>query len=212
MSYRLSFHQQPLENKLTRPKQSTVKASLETGLLIVWLAVGPAFGQTPPAPTAGAVLDVGVRLQKSIGLYAENGITAQYTNRHLAANRLYVGASYVTSRLGTALGTNAIKQDNLLLTASWHFRPKWLIQPVFKANAGYFKADYGSPIFDELPRSSLLASPEFGLCYCPDFPLKINASIGYNLLTGNGKSGPGTIYPVFVQISITWNILHKTSH
>lgn len=166
------------------------------------------FGQD--RPSAGPVLDVGIRLQKSISLYTENGVTVQYTNQKLASKRLYFGASYVTSRLGTALGSNAIKQDNFLVNASWFFRPKWLIQPVAKANVGYFKADYGSDLFNDLSRTSLLASPEIGLCYCPNFPLKLNASVGYNLLTGNGVSGPGTLYPVFVQTSITWNVLKKS--
>ena len=168
-----------------------------------------AFGQDRPFQSAGAVLDVGIRLQKSINLYTENGVTVQYTNPKWMGQRLYIGASYVTSRLGTALNSNAIKQANYLFTVLYYFRPKWLIQPVFKANAGYFKADYGSALFDELPKTSLLASPEFGLCYCPNFPLKVNASIGYNLITGNGLTGPGTLYPVFVQTSVTWNILTK---
>ncbi len=183
--------------------------------LFVGATLSPALGQERPpqsthARSNGAVLDIGVRLQKSINLYAENGIMVQYTQPKLASSQLYVGLSYISSRLGTALNSNAIKQDNYLVSASYYFRPKWLIQPVVKANVGYFSAHYGSPIFNELPRTSLLASPEFGLCYCPNFPLKINASIGYNLLTGNGRSGPGTLYPVFVQTSITWNIL-KTS-
>lgn len=158
------------------------------------------------------VLDVGIRLQKSVNLYAENGITAQYTHPKLVSKRLFLGLSYVTSRLGTALNTHAIKQHNVLASVSYHFRPDWLIRPVAKLNVGYFAADYGSVIFDALPKTSPLASPEFGLCYCPDFPLKVNASIGYNLITGNGLTGPGTLYPVFVQTSITWNILKHTKN
>ena len=136
----------------------------------------------------------------------------QYTNPKLAHRRLYLGASYVTSRLGTALNSNAIKQDNFLATVSYYFRPTWLIQPVAKASVGYFNADYGSDLFNGLPQTSLLASPELGLCYCPNFPLKINASVGYNVITGDGLSGPGTLYPVFVQTSITWNILKKAKN
>lgn len=180
--------------------------------LLISLTLTSTFGQDRPTrstqtPSSGAVLDIGLRLQKSINLYAENGITVQYTHPKLASKRLYLGLSYISSRLGTALNSNAIKQDNYLVSASYYFRPNWLIHPVVKANVGYFAAHYGSPIFDELPRTSLLASPEFGLCFCPKFPLKINASVGYNLITGNGLTGPGTLYPVFVQTSITWNIL-----
>ncbi|WP_460972621.1 hypothetical protein [Spirosoma migulaei] len=180
--------------------------------MLFGIALSPTFGQEhstqyTQARPGGAVLDIGIRLQKSINLYAENGLTVQYTHPKLASSRLYIGLSYVSSRLGTAFHSNAIKQDNYLVSASYYFRPTWLIQPVVKANVGYFAAHYGSPLFDELARTSLLASPEVGLCYCPNFPLKINASVGYNLLTGNGLSGPGTLYPVFVQTSISWNIL-----
>ncbi|MDB5239744.1 MAG: hypothetical protein JWP57_369 [Spirosoma sp.] len=179
-----------------------------SGFFFVWLAYSPSIGQdNQTTKSNGAILDVGIRLQKSINLYAENGITAQYTNQKLFAKRLYFGLSYVTSRLGTALSSNAIKQDNVLFHAAYYFRPNRLIRPLVKANVGYFKADYDDAMFDVLPRTSLLASPELGLCFCPNIPLKINASIGYNLLTGNGVTGPGTLYPVFVQTSVTWNIL-----
>lgn len=182
---------------------------MKTILVLLLLAVSgswPAFGQHS---ARRAQLDVGIRLQKSVGLYTENGLTMQYSHPKLVSGRLGVGLSYVTSRLGTAFHTNAIKQDNVLATASYYFRPNWLIRPVVKANAGYFTADYGDALFDELPHTSPLVSSELGLSYCPDFPLKINASIGYNLLTGNGTTGPGTLYPVFVQTSLTWNILKK---
>lgn len=151
-------------------------------------------------------------MQKSVSFYTENGVTAQYTNPKLARQRLYFGLSYVTSRLGTALNSNAIRQDNFLVSASYYFRPKWLIRPVVKANVGYFMADYGDALFDDLSQSSLLASPELGLCFCPNFPLKINASVGYNVFSGDGTAGPGTLYPVFVQTSITWNVLRKSKN
>lgn len=170
------------------------------------------FATLTAVSAPGQQVDVGIRLQKSVGLYTENGLTAQYTSRKLASQRLYVGLSYVTSRLGTALNSNAIRQDNLLATVSYYFRPRWLIQPVVKANAGYFVADHADALFDELPKTSPLISPELGLCYCPDFPLKISGSVGVNLLTGNGLTGPGTLYPVFVQTSITWNILRKRAN
>ena len=185
---------------------------MKTSLLFIPVLMGLFWTATAQNRPTSAVLDVGVRFQNSIGLYTENGITAQCTNPKLVSGRLYFGASYVTSRLGTALNSNAIKQDNFFATASYYFRPNWLLRPVVKANVGYFKANYGSPVFDELPKISLLASPELGLCYCPDSPFKINASIGYNLITGNGLSGPGTLYPVFVQTSLTWNILKKSKN
>lgn len=180
--------------------------------LLAWATLATTMAQNRPDRSTGPVLDVGIRLQKSVNLYTENGITAQYTHPKLVSNRLYIGLSYVTSRLGTALNSNAIKQDNFLASAAYYFRPNWLIRPVAKVNVGYFTADYGSSLFDVLPKTSLLASPEFGLCYYPNFPLKVNASIGYNLITGNGLTGSGTLYPVFIQTSVTWNILKSAKN
>lgn len=207
-----------MNQTLPKKNRSLIESLAVLSLLLAVLST-PSFGQPRPSAgvrtgsrAVGAVLDVGVRLQQTIGLYNENGITAQYSSPKLASQRLYVGLSYVTSRLGTALNTNAIRQDNVLASVSYFFHPKWLIQPVAKVNVGYFRADYGDALFDDLPQSSLLASPELGLCYCPNSPLKIGATIGYNGLTGNGETGPGTLYPVFVQTSITWNILKKPTN
>ena len=194
-----------IHNQTLIPKNQLIKLLLFGAIL----AHTVCYSQTQPSRPGGGVLDVGIRLQKTINLYAENGITTQYTNTKLISGRLYFGASYVTSRLGTALQSNAIKQDNFLVSATYYFRPNWIIRPFVKANVGYFMANYGADLFKDLPQTSLLASPEVGLCYYSRSPLKISGSIGYNLLTGNGLTGPGTLYPVFVQTSVTWNILKK---
>ncbi len=146
--------------------------------------------------------DVGLRFQKSVGLYYENGITGQYN----LTNRWAVGLTYVTSRLGTAWGTNAIKQDNIFVSAAYKFRPAHALQPFLRVNLGYFTADYESPIFESLPHTSAIASLDGGLAYSFKFPIKINLSLGYNAFTGNGESGAGTLYPVFYQLSVTYNL------
>jgi hypothetical protein len=145
--------------------------------------------------------DAGVRLQKTIGLYYENGITGQYN----LSSRWVVGATYISSRLGSAINSNAIRQDNVMLSGAYLFRPSHSLKPFLRANAGYFNADYESDIFDGLSHSSAIASADAGLVYYFKNPLKINASLGYNAITGNGVKGAGTLYPVFFQTSLTWN-------
>lgn len=153
------------------------------------------------------ILDVGLRFQKSINLYYENGVSFHYTDETLFSQRLYVGFSYVTSRLGSAWGSNALKQDNFLLSSTYFFRPMHKFQPFVRLNAGYFYADLESEIFDDLPNTSFLLSPEAGIGLKTNSPFKIMASIGYNVLTGDGIDGPGTLYPVFIQTTISWNII-----
>src|SRR6478672_6667626 len=114
--------------------------------------------------------DVGLRFQKTVDLYYENGLTINYN----FTERWVVGTSYISSRLGSAMGSNAIKQDNYLLSASYLFRPAKALKPFARANTGYFNADYESPIFKNLTHSSAIASLDGGLIYAFKCPLKIN--------------------------------------
>lgn len=155
-----------------------------------------------------SVLDLGVRLQKDLGLYNENGISLNYSNKDLKPDRWFFGFDYYTSRLGTALNSNAIKQDNFLFNTSYYFRNKKIVRPFARLNAGYFSADYRNPIFDVLPSKAYLLSPEVGICVYTKLPLKIALSLGYNVHTSNGINGvPGTIYPFYYQLNLSWNIL-----
>lgn len=156
-----------------------------------------------------SVLDVGLRLQKSINLYNENGFSVSYSNKKLRPDRLYFGFAYVTSRLGTAYKSNAIKQDNYLLSSAWLFRQKHVWRPFVRANVGYFSADYGDAVFDALPRHSPIFSTELGLSFKASLPLKLSTSLGYNFITGDGVEGPGTLYPVFYQATLSWDIFSK---
>ena len=151
--------------------------------------------------------DVGLRFQKTQDLYFENGITAQY---HLT-RRWAIGSSYYSSRLGSAISSNAIKQDNFILSAAYFFRPDRILKPFIRANTGYFTADYECKIFESLIHTSALASADAGLVYQFKIPLKLSLSLGYNAITGRGDAGAGTLYPVFYQTSITWNILKTHS-
>ncbi len=151
--------------------------------------------------------DLGLRLQKTVDLYFENGISGQYQ----LTERVMIGATYISSRLGSAMGSNAIKQDNFLLSGAWMFRPAKPLKPFVRANLGYFTADYESDIFKSLTNTSAIASVDAGLAYTFKSPIKLNLSLGYNGITGSGSSGAGTLYPVFYQTSILWNLAKRGS-
>jgi hypothetical protein len=171
-------------------------------LFILFMVV---IGRTAVAQSS--VLDVGVRLQKDIGLYHENGIAISYSNKNHAPDRLYFGFSYFTSRLGTALNSNAIKQDNFLVSAAWYFRQGHIIRPFIRGNVGYFSSDYPA-VFSVLPHQSMLLSADGGLCFQTHTPLKIATTLGYNAISGKGNNNtPGTLYPFYYQLTLSWNIL-----
>ncbi len=154
-------------------------------------------------------IKAGVRIQKTQKLYWENGVTLDITSPKVVDNRIHFGLSYVTSRLGSAMGSNAIKQDNYLLSVGYDFRPARNLQPFTRLNFGYFHADYESAIFDELTNNAFIFSADAGLTYEFKVPITLSLSAGYNINTGNGSEGPGTLYPVFYQMSMYYSLFKK---
>ncbi len=149
---------------------------------------------------------VGVRIQKTPNLYFENGLTFDYSSSDLWQNRIHFGATYASSRLGSALGSNALKQDNILVSSALHFRQGKQVEPILGLNIGYFMLDTENEIFSALPSSSLLLSLEFGAGFNVLGPVSIQITVGYNLITGNGVDGPGTLYPIFLNFSTMYHL------
>jgi len=151
----------------------------------------------------------GFRIQKAQKLYWENGFAFDFTSPKIADRSIHLGVSYVTTRLGSAMSSNAIKQDNFLISPGYFFRHQKQFQPFTRLNLGYFHADYEYAIFDVLPNSAFLFSLDAGLSYEFKAPITLNLSAGYNLNSGTGTKGPGTLYPVFYQMSIYYTILKQ---
>ena len=155
------------------------------------------------------ILQAGIKIQKTQKLYWENGVYLDWGCNRLFDYHLHFGFSYVSSRLGSALNSNAIKQDNYVFHSAWHFRPTKHLQPLVRMNTGYFYADYEDPIFDQLDNTAFIFGIELGLVYEFDFPVTAGLTIGYTFTDGTGTSGPGTLYPIFYQLSIYTPILDQ---
>ena len=80
-------------------------------------------------------------------------------------------------------------------------------QTVFTLTAD---VDYESDIFDDLSNTAVLLSIDTGVSYEFNTPITINLSAGYNLNTGTGVSGPGTLYPLFYQLSVFYTLFKKS--
>jgi len=154
-------------------------------------------------------LKVGARFQKTQKLYWENGFAIDYTCSRLFDKRIHLGLSYTTSRLGSAINSNAIKQDNYLFNASYHFRHNKSLHPVFRLNLGYFYADMEEDIFQVIDHTAFMVSFDAGIYYQFDFPLTIGLTAGYNLSAGNGTTGPGSLYPIFYQMSLFYTVFKQ---
>lgn len=149
-------------------------------------------------------LGVGLKFQKTEQLYWENGFAADYTSDFLLNRKIHLKMSYTSSRLGSALVGNAIKQDNYLIGADWRFRSDKDLQIFAGLNTGFFHADMEEPQFNVLPHNSILLAVETGLFYKFKFPLAASLSVGYNLMTT-----PGTLFPVYYQMSVFYYLGRK---
>lgn len=154
--------------------------------------------------------NAGIRIQKTHEAYWENGISLQYSFANFKPKQFYVGFDYVTSRLGSAMNSNAIAQDNFLFSASWLGNKEKNLHFVSRVNVGYFTSDLGEPMFDELPNTAILLSPEIGLNYIfENLPININLGTGYYIdLLEEGYS-PGTFQPLYYHLDLTYSIIKK---
>ena len=149
----------------------------------------------------------GLKFQKTYNLYYENGLELGYTHTKLWDRRVQFQVSYVSSRLGSALSSNALKQDYYLFSTGLHFRPVKLIEPYIQLNLGYFQFDTEIDKFTFLPNTTLLYSFATGVKF--NVLPKIGGfylDLGYNFVQGNGKEGPGTLYPLFFNLGLLFNI------
>jgi hypothetical protein len=144
-------------------------------------------------------------------MYWENGISAQYSFAKFKPDQFFIGFDYVTSRLGSAYNTNAIKQDNYLFSASWQFNKNRPFRFVTRLNAGYFYSDLEEDIFDEIPNTAFLFSPEIGFTFnIPKVPVCLNLGTGYYIITEKEGYSPGTLQPLYFHFDVYYTLFNKT--
>lgn len=165
------------------------------------------------ATTQAQTLKVGPRIQKTQNMYWENGISAQYTFENFKPNQFFVGFDYVSSRLGSAFNSNAIKQDNYLFSGSWHFNKNKPYHFVTRLNAGYFYADLEEEMFNQIPHTAFLFSPEVGFSY--DFrklPISLNVGTGYYIIAEKEGHSPGTFQPLYFHLDIYYTFFKSNNN
>lgn len=154
--------------------------------------------------------NVGIRLQKTHQMYWENGVSAQYSFANFKKDRLFVGFDFVTSRLGTAFNSNALKQDSYIFSGSWHFFKKRQVHLVGRLNTGYLTTDLEADIFAQLPSSAFLLAPEFGLNYSPkQLPFSLNTGIGFYVNMLEESKTPGTFQPLYYHLTIYYKLFEN---
>ena len=155
-------------------------------------------------------LKVGARIQKTQEMYWENGISSQYSFAKFKPNRFYIGFDYVSSRLGSAYNSNAIKQDSYIFSGSWLFNKSKPYHFLTRLNMGYFYSDLEYEIFNEIPNTSFLLAPELGFTY--DFkkvPISLNLGTGFYVITAKEGYSPGTLQSLYFHFDIHYTLFKK---
>ncbi|TDD99540.1 hypothetical protein [Flavobacterium cellulosilyticum] len=153
-------------------------------------------------------LEVGLRVQKTQEMYWENGVSAQFSFAKFKPEQFFLGLDYVTSRLGTAYQSNAIKQDSYLLSGSWLFNKNKPYHIVTRFNMGYFYSDLEEDMFAAIPNTSFLVSPEVGLKYnFKKMPISLNLGVGFYIITAKEGYSPGTLQPLYYHLDLYYSIL-----
>ncbi len=142
-----------------------------------------------------SILSVGPIINKSVGLYWSNGFLVNYTPNNL--KRLSYGFRFHTTRLGSAISSNAIQQENYILNVAYEFLKYENYQSSVILNAGYFYSDYESDIFKDIPNSTMTLALELSQSFSI-----YNLSFGYNFIHGDGSNGIGTLYPFYFQFGM----------
>ncbi len=152
-------------------------------------------------------LYTGFLFQKTYGGYYENGLSILYSPIW-QNDRLFLGFDYITSRLGSAIGSNALKVDNYVFSTLYLFLKNYRFRPFTKINIGINYSDYEFEIFKDLSSSSMLLSLEAGGVYqTKKIPFMASLSIGYNLTSTDGSGSGSMIFPLFFRLGVYYDIL-----
>lgn len=145
----------------------------------------------------------GLRLQRTWELYWENGFEGRCQVD--SSKGWTVGLAAISSRLGSAFHSNALEQESYWLWGGYSFRPHASIQPYSDFGVGFFWLDIENPqLFGDLPHSAILLTLEGGISsHWRTWSLR--SGLGYHLKTGNGKSGPGSLFPLFMHLGLEKN-------
>jgi hypothetical protein len=159
--------------------------------------------------SAAGRLDVGLNFKKYGGFYWVNGVAAEFSSKKILKEKLSFGLSIQSSLLGSAIASNAISTFETELAAIKYFRRSKSLQPFIRLNSGFAVNDYGDAELNQLTRSGFLLAFETGLKY--QMPMaegrySMGISGGYNIFTGDGITGLGTIYPVYARFLLLYRI------
>jgi len=148
----------------------------------------------------------GARFKKYVGFYLQNGINIEFNSSKILNNKVNFGLNIVSSKLGTELINNAIPTLEVELSAIKYFRNNKKLKPFARINTGFAYANFGDNKFNNITNKSALFSLETGFKIRAYKSFDFLLGGGLNIITGNGFSNLGTVYPLYYQFSLLYKI------
>jgi hypothetical protein len=154
---------------------------------------GSAAAQQPPTLLVGAFLETNYSTQP--------GLQVIYASPALLGGRPRLSASYSTTRLATAFGSNALAEDRVQAGAAWYMRRAQRVSPYTGLNLGYTRFDREDrELFEMLDNDAAIVSLLAGAETKLGRTLRINGHIGYSALQSS------TVYPFVAAIGLHYQL------
>lgn len=169
-------------------------------LLAVLLSLGAtatAAAQQPPTLLIGTFLETNYSTQP--------GLQVSYASPALLGGKPRFSASYSTTRIATALGSNALAEDRLQAGAGWHFRTARTLSPYAGVNIGFTRFDReDEQLFELLDNSAPILSLLLGLEARLHPAIRASGSVGYSALQSS------TVYPFLASVGVHYHLNRRT--
>jgi hypothetical protein len=162
-------------------------------LLAPFAAAPAAAAQTPPTLLVGAFVESNYSTQP--------GLQVAYASPAWRGGRPRLTASYSTTRIATAMGSNALTEDRVQLGAGWYFRPDRALTPYLAANVGYTRFDREDPeLFALLDAGAPLASLLLGVEGRLHPAVRASGHVGFSPVQSS------TVYPFVAAIGMHYRL------
>jgi hypothetical protein len=160
-------------------------------LLLIIGAASAAEGQQPRTVLVGAFLENNYSTRP--------GVQVGYSSEGILGGAPRFSAAYSTTRLATAMGSNALVEDRVHAGAGWHFRRDRLVSPHVTARAGYARYDVDDgEVFALLDNGAAFVSVVLGADARLLPSLRAGGSIGYAPLQSS------IVYPLVTTVSVNY--------
>jgi hypothetical protein len=152
-----------------------------------------------PAASQQPLVQLGTFVESNYSV--QPGVQVGLSSPALFGGAPRLTAAWSSTRLATALGSNALAEDRLQLAAAWRFRRTARVQPFAAVSGGVTRFDRDDDeLFALLDNSAPLLSLLFGAEGRVHGPLRLHGHIGYSAIQSS------TVYPFVAAVGLAFDV------